>query len=104
MILTREVLLRCTPLRRGKMVAFLSASVCLALSAFYELIEQWVVLLFYRDEGPEWLGFQGDPWDAQWDMTACLCGAVLSLLLLTRRHDCSMARIDRTGPVRRHEM
>lgn len=92
-ILVREVLVRCTPLRPGKMAAFLSVSVCLALSAFYELVEQWVVLLFYREEGPEWLGFQGDPWDAQWDMTACLCGAVLSLLLLSRAHDRCIARL-----------
>jgi putative membrane protein len=89
-IILREILLRCTPLRRGKMLAFLCVCVCLGLSAFYELIEWWVVILFYPDEGPSWLGMQGDPWDAQWDMTMCTCGAILSLILFSRMHDRSM--------------
>ncbi len=89
-MMVREFLLRMTSLKRGKMLAFLAVCVCLALSAFYELIEMWMVLLFYPDQGPEWLGLQGDPWDAQWDMTLALCGAVLAYGLLNRLHDRSL--------------
>ena len=52
-----------------------------------------LVLVCYPASGPEWLGMQGDPWDAQWDMTMALSGAVLAQLLLKRLHDRSMARL-----------
>ncbi|MFM1882196.1 MAG: putative rane protein, partial [Planctomycetota bacterium] len=32
----------------------------------------------------EWLGTQGDPWDAQWDMTMALIGAVLAMITVPR--------------------
>ena len=41
-ILARELLLRLTPLRVGKWLFFLVVCVCLAFSAFYELVEWWV--------------------------------------------------------------
>jgi len=96
-LIAREILLRTTPLRPGKMLTFLVASVCLALSAFYELIEWWVVLVFYPESGPEWLGLQGDPWDAQQDMFMALLGAVAALALLSRAHDRSLASLTEAG-------
>lgn len=92
-LLTREFLLRVTPLRPGKMLFFLTVSVCLAMSAFYELLEMWVVFAFYPKAGPEWLGLQGDPWDAQWDITMALGGAILSYALLRKAHDRSSAAL-----------
>ncbi len=89
-IIARELLLRTTGLRPGKMLFFLVVCVCLALSAFYELIEWWVVIVFYPEEGAEWLGLQGDVWDPHWDMTMAMSGAILSLLLLSRLHNRSM--------------
>lgn len=44
------------------------------------------------NQGPEWLGMQGDAWDAQGDMAAALAGALLAVLLLNRWHDRSMRR------------
>ena len=35
----------------------------------------------------DFLGTQGDVWDTQWDMFLCLCGAIASLLVLSRWHD-----------------
>jgi predicted acyltransferase/uncharacterized membrane protein YjdF len=97
-LLTREILLRRTPLGHGRMVAFLSVCVGLAFSAFYELLEwQWVVW-FYPSEGPQWLGMQGDMWDAQGDMFMALCGAVLSVTALAVPHDHSIAHIGATTP------
>jgi len=89
----REVLLRTSPLRRGKWLVFLVCSVCLAIGAFWELIEWWTTLLVASDVGQAFLGSQGDIWDAQWDMFLALVGAALSLLVLSRAHDASMARV-----------
>lgn len=46
-----------------------------------------MVIAFYPDAGPEWLGTQGDPWDAQWDMTMTLVGAILAQLALGAAQD-----------------
>jgi predicted acyltransferase/uncharacterized membrane protein YjdF len=95
-LLTREILIRRTPLGHSRLVAFLSVCVGLAFSAFYELLEwQWVVW-FYPDQGPQWLGMQGDMWDAQGDMFMALCGAVLAVTALARPQDRSIGQIGAT--------
>lgn len=92
-ILAREILLRRSPLQRGRWLSFVVISICLAFSAFYELIEWWVALM--SDEAAEaFLGTQGDPWDTQTDMFLALIGASISLLLLSRRHDRQLAAMD----------
>lgn len=83
-LITREVLLRTTPLRKGKMLLFLVLSVCLAFSAMYELVEWGVAEV---TEAEDFLGTQGDVWDTQKDMAFCLVGAIAALLFLRRRHD-----------------
>ena len=85
-ILARELLLRLTPLRRGGWLAYLVLAACLSFSALFELIEWWSALAFGAD-ADAFLATQGDPWDTQWDMFLCLCGATASLLLLSRLHD-----------------
>lgn len=92
-ILLREWLIRRRGMRSGGTVFWLVTGCCLAFSAAYELLEMAVVLVFYPGAGPEWLGMQGDPWDAQWDMTMALSGAVLAQLVLGRLHDRSIARL-----------
>jgi putative membrane protein len=92
-ILAREAILRTSTLKRGKWLFFLVVCFCLSLSAFYELLEWWIVLLWYGNEGEQWLGTQGDVWDPQWDMFMALVGATLSLLLLSKAHDRSMRRL-----------
>ena len=91
-ILAREVLLRTSPLRPGRWLFVLVTSVCLAFSAFYELIEWWAALL--GGAGAEsFLGTQGDVWDTQWDMFLALIGALSALLLLGRLHDRQLERL-----------
>lgn len=85
-ILARELLLRCTPLRRGGWLAYLVVAAALSFSAFFELIEWWAALAMGAD-ADAFLATQGDPWDTQWDMFLCLCGAIASLLLWSRLHD-----------------
>jgi putative membrane protein len=85
-IIAREVLLRCTPLRRGGWLTFLVIATCLAISATYEFLEWWAALAIGAD-ADAFLATQGDPWDTQWDMFLATVGACTSLLLLSRVHD-----------------
>jgi putative membrane protein len=91
--LTRELLLRLTPLGRGGWLYFLTVAVVLAVAAFWELLEWWITLLVAGDVGTAFLGTQGDPWDAQWDMFLALVGAMLALPLGGRFHDRSLAKL-----------
>jgi putative membrane protein len=85
-ILTRELLIRLVPLRRGGWLVLLTTAVCLAFSACYELIEWWTAV-FTGDASQAFLGTQGDVWDTQWDMFLALVGALLAQLTLHRIHD-----------------
>ena len=95
-IVAREVLLRTSPLAlteggRRRWVPFVVICFCLAVSAFYELLEWWVALL--SETGAEaFLGTQGDVWDTQTDMFLCLVGATVALLTLSRLHDVQLRR------------
>ena len=96
-ILARELLLRLTPLGRGGWLVYLVVSVCLAFSAFSELIEWWAALAT-GEAATAFLGTQGDQWDTQWDMFLALAGAATSLALLSRVHDRHLDRLaDRRG-------
>lgn len=95
-ILAREILVRRSPLRPGKWLFFLVLCVCLAFSAFYELIE-WGVALLDAGSAEDFLGSQGDVWDTQWDMFLALVGAIASQLLLARRHDRALHRLAQGG-------
>ena len=91
-IAARELLLRRSPLSRGGWLFLTVTSICLAFSAFYELLEWWTALA--AGEGAAaFLGTQGDIWDTQWDMFLCLCGALLAQLLLARLHDRQLAQL-----------
>jgi putative membrane protein len=96
-ILAREVLVRRTPLRPGGWLFFLVTCVCLAVSAFYELVEWWAAVGL-GGGATAFLGTQGDPWDTQWDMFLALVGAISAQLLLGRRHDRELAALDWGGP------
>ena len=89
-VAVREVLLRRTPLRPGGWVAFLTVSVCLAISACFEFVE-WFSALIAGSGADAFLATQGDVWDTQWDMFLCLCGAVVSVLVWRRLHDRQLA-------------
>lgn len=100
-ILTREILLRTSPLRdRGdgspsRWLSFLAVSVCLAFSAFYELVE-WLTAVASGSAADDFLGTQGYAWDTQTDMAMALVGAIAALLLLSRVHDRSLAALHAT--------
>ncbi|OOZ37823.1 DUF2238 domain-containing protein [Solemya velesiana gill symbiont] len=85
-ILAREILLRRSPLEPGKWLFLVVTSICLAFSAFYEMIEWWAALVS-EQAAEAFLGTQGDHWDTQWDMFLALVGAITSQLLLAGYHD-----------------
>ena len=91
-VLAREILIRCSPLRSGGWLFFIVVCICLAFSAFYELMEWWAAVAGGAAAN-EFLGTQGDPWDTQWDMFLALIGAMASLLLLRRLHDRQLERM-----------
>ncbi|MCF8043436.1 MAG: DUF2238 domain-containing protein, partial [Desulfarculaceae bacterium] len=71
-------------------LGFLVVCVCLAISAFYELIEWWTAVLT-GTAAEDFLGTQGYVWDTQSDMALCLLGSLLALACLSRLHDRQMA-------------
>lgn len=97
-ILTREILIRTSPLGggatgpRSRWLGVLVVSVCLAFSAFYELIE-WFTATITGEAAEAFLGTQGDPWDTQTDMLWALIGAILALVALSRWHERSLAKV-----------
>lgn len=85
-IVAREVLIRLSVFNSKRWRDFFIVCLCLAISAFYELIEWWVAAL--SGEGADaFLGTQGYAWDTQSDMALALLGAILALLMLGRLHD-----------------
>ena len=91
-LIAREILLRRSPLVRGKWLFFLVCCVVLAVSAAYEFLEWWGALALGQ-QAEAFLAMQGDPWDTQWDMFLALIGAVLAQALLARRHDRELAAL-----------
>ena len=83
-MLTRELLLRTSPQKPGKWLFTLCVCVALAISAGYELFEWQYAVLFGGKHADDFLGSQGDVWDAQEDMFMALCGSIISQLVLAR--------------------
>ena len=95
-VVVREILIRRSPLRPGKWLAFLVLCVCLAISAAYELFEWWTAVIG-RASADAFLGTQGDQWDTQWDMFMAFVGAMLAQALLARLQDRLLARSGETS-------
>jgi putative membrane protein len=90
-MLAREIFIRRSCLGGSRWLPFLVVCVCLAFSAFYELIEFWTALAT-GGAATDFLGTQGDVWDTQWDMQLALIGSLVSLLTLSRVQDRQLAR------------
>ncbi|MFC4766559.1 DUF2238 domain-containing protein [Effusibacillus consociatus] len=95
-VLLRELLLRKSPLKRGKLLLFIVAGISLSFSAFYELTE-FAVAKIAGKSAEAFLGLQGDVWDTQWDMLMGLTGAVLALLALGGVQDQLLTRKQNEG-------
>lgn len=71
----RELLVRFSGVRRGWSF-WLTAAVVLACSGFFEILESVVAECIAPGKGVDWLGGQGDEWDAQNDMLSSFLGAL----------------------------
>ena len=90
-LIARELLIVRFGYGRGPMLNVIIVCICVAISAFYELIEWWGALAI--GEGANaFLGTQGDPRDTQADIFMALIGAIMAVVLLARAHDRSMAK------------
>ncbi|PPA69434.1 DUF2238 domain-containing protein [Jeotgalibacillus proteolyticus] len=78
-----ELLVRKTALSISKTTIFIALCITLAIGAFYEIIE-WASTKIGKQGKvtTDFLGMQGDQWDAQWDMSLLLAGSILSLFLI----------------------
>lgn len=93
-IVAREILLRNAVVNGRKWTAFTVVCICLAISAFYELIEWWVAILS-GESAEAFLGTQGYIWDTQSDMMFAFVGAVMALILLSSIHDRQLKNVAR---------
>lgn len=91
-IVAREILIRHDVIKKPAWLDFIVVSICLAISAFYELIEWWVALLS-EEAAESFLGTQGFVWDTQSDMLLALIGAILAVRLLKALHDKQIAKL-----------
>ena len=94
-IAAREVIIRLDVVRRKKWIPFLVVSICLAVSACYELVEWWAALIG-GSAANEFLGSQGDVWDTQSDMFLAFIGAVCALVFLSSFHDRALRKMNAT--------
>jgi len=92
-IVAREILLRNAIIAGRGWMSFLIVCICLAISAFYELIEWWVAVLS-GEAAEAFLGTQGYVWDTQSDMMYAMIGAIAALALLSKFHDGQIRKIE----------
>ena len=85
-IIAREVLIRFNVINGRWWRDFFIVCFCLAVSAFYEMLEWWVAAAS-GDSAVSFLGTQGYEWDTQSDMALAMVGAIISLTLLADYHD-----------------
>ena len=91
-LVAREVLIRRKVVRGKWWLVFIVMSICMAISAMYELFE-WRVAVATGAASDAFLGTQGDPWDTQEDMATCLIGASSALLFMSYWHNRAIAKI-----------
>src|SRR5581483_2822155 len=97
-LIAREVLLRRRIVFRRGWLFYIVLSICLAISAAYELLE-WRVAVATGSAADAFLGTQGDPWDTQEDMATAIVGAVTALLLFSHWHDRFIDRMEKRTAV-----
>ena len=92
-LLAREILIRKNIVNGKAWLNVIIVSICLAFSAFYELIEWWVAVAS-GENAEAFLGTQGYIWDTQSDMALALLGAIVSIIVLATYHDRQLAKIN----------
>ena len=91
-MIAREILIRLRVVSSPAWRNVFVLSLCLAISAAYELFE-WSTAIVLGQQSDSFLGTQGDPWDTQADMFCALIGAVFAIVFLARWHDAQLRRL-----------
>ncbi len=91
-ILMRELILRRTNLRNKIFICILTISSALAFSALYEIFE-WGMSA--TASGEDFVGSQGDVWDAQKDILTAFIGAIFALVFFRKIHDRSLKKLQK---------
>ena len=91
-IIAREIIIRNQVVTDTSWLNFFVVCICLAISAFYELIE-WCVALISKEAAESFLGTQGYVWDTQSDMALALLGAMVALVTLNQIHDSQISKL-----------
>jgi putative membrane protein len=91
-VLIREVLTRNNVVNGLRWREFLVFACAMSFGGVFELIE-FAAAVALGDGTSAYLGSQGDAWDAQWDMLWCGVGALVSIWLLSRRHEFELSQL-----------
>jgi len=92
-MIARELLIRLDVIRKKGWIPFLVVCICMAISAFYELIEWWVAVSS-GDGAEDFLGMQGYEWDTQSDMFCAMIGAICMLLFFSKLQNKQIEKIE----------
>lgn len=84
--ISREVLIRLEVVKSKSWLFWFVVSICLSISALYELIE-WFAAVAVNEAAESFLGTQGYIWDTQSDMLCALLGASCMLIFFSRLQD-----------------
>ncbi len=90
--LAREILVRKHVVKSSGWLKLFIISICLAFSAFYELIE-FAAAMILDSSSDAFLGTQGDSWDTQKDILLAMIGA-FTALLFAKQHDRAIAKVE----------
>jgi len=93
-MIARELLIRLNVVNKKSWIPFFVVCICLAISAFYELIEWWVAALS-SNGADDFLGTQGYEWDTQSDMFCAMIGAICMLVFFSKLHDKQLMKIEK---------
>jgi len=95
-IIARELLRRTSPVPPGAWLSILMVALAVAFSSCFEMIE-WCAASLLGSSADAYLGSQGDPWDAQWDMFCALIGSTAATLALSAWHERQVIRLTRAA-------
>lgn len=85
-MIVREVFIRKQIIQNKGWTAFLTVTVCMAISMCYEFLE-WFVSVVSGSSGDSFLGTQGDVWDTQSDMLFATIGAICMVTFISKIQD-----------------
>ncbi len=85
----REIFLKGNYMKKSKFFIFTLLMFVLGTSGLWELLE-FVGSNVAGKTDAYFVSMQGDMWDAQWDMTMCLIGSIVSLLIFSKHQDRKM--------------